>query len=202
MARTARPQAPRLQRDDREQEGAEAAQPPARADPRRRLVRYAALAGAGGPDRAPGSSRHHGAADVVARHPLHQQRHQLPRTVAVFLDLARRGDDVGPSVGLHIVLGHAAAACIQTGDDQHAVGVPLIGRARKPAKGLLVAARAADAGRIERPEIELGVVIAGLRRLLVARRHRAVGRGIGQSRGEVDRCDEAAGGHNHGAGQG
>ena len=62
--------------------------------------------------------------------------------------------------------------------------------------------RAADACRIERPKIELGIVIAGLRRLLVARGHCPVGCGIGQSRAEIDRRDEAASSYYHCPGHG
>ena len=103
------------------------------------------LAHADSPNGAPGSCRHHGAADLVARHLVHEQRHQLLRAVAVLVDLARRGDDVGPAIGLHIVLCDAAPARVEAGNDQHAVGVPLIGRAQEPAKGLRVAALTADA---------------------------------------------------------
>ena len=154
---------------------------------------YEALPAPASPNGAPGSCGHHGAADLVARHLLHEQRHQLPRTVAVLVDFARRSDDVGPAIGLHIVLRDAAPARVEAGNDQHGVGVPLIGCAREPAKCLLVAARAADACRIERPKIELGIIIARLRRLLVASGHCPIGRGIGQGRAEVDRRDEAAG---------
>ena len=104
------------------------------------------LARASNPNGAPGSCGHHGAADLVARHPLHEQRHQLPRTVAVLVDFARRSDDVGPAIGLHIVLRYAAPARVEAGNDQHGVGVPLIGSAREPAKCLL--RRCADGRRL------------------------------------------------------
>src|SRR5688500_9653624 len=103
------------------------------------------LARASSPNGAPGSRGHHGTTDLVARHLLHEQRHQLPRTVAVLVGLARRSDDVGPAIGLHIVFRYAAPARVEAGDDQHRMGVPLIGSAREPAKRLRVATRTAGA---------------------------------------------------------
>ncbi|XSC48619.1 hypothetical protein ACF1BQ_041270 [Bradyrhizobium sp. RDT10] len=50
---------------------------------------------------------------------------------------------------------------------------------------------------MERPKIELGIIIAGLRRLLVVIGHFLVGRGVGNSRAEVDQHSEAASNYNN-----
>ena len=66
-------------------------------------------------------------------------------------------------------------------------------RTRAEVRADVIAARATDACRIERPKVELGIVIAGLRRLLVARGHCPIGGGVGNGRAQVGQHSEAAG---------
>src|ERR1700757_4768418 len=64
----------------------------------------------------------------------------------------------------------------------------LIGRAREPAECLRVGTRHTDTGRIERAEIELRLVVAGLRRPQIAARHVLIGCRIGLRAGRA--CQE------------
>ena len=129
------------------------------------------LGGPAGDDRAPASGFGLGIVDLFRAHPGFEHPHQLAGTVAELVDPGSAVDEIRPFVGIDVVLRYAAADRVEPREDQHGMGVTLIGGAGEPPERLFVGAGNPDAGRIERTEIELGLVVAGLRRAQIAARH-------------------------------